>query len=182
MKKILIIFIFAYFNLGNLLANEREKKLDELFDDLRINDSHKIFEVEKKIWKIWSTHPNNNELTNMLDIGSNFVNNNQLPKAVEIFTQIINLDPNWAEAWNKRATVFYMIGEFQKYQNDIDEVLKLEKRHFGALAGQGLVNIKLENYDKAIKSYEEAMKIYPTMSSPKIMIEYIKNLIKNQSA
>ena len=118
----------------------------------------------------------------MLDIGSNFVNNNQLPKAVEIFTQIINLDPNWAEAWNKRATVFYMIGEFQKSQNDIDEVLKLEKRHFGALAGQGLVNIELENYDKAIKSYEEAMKIYPTMNSPKIMIEYIKNLIKNQSA
>ena len=87
----------------------------------------------------------------------------------------------WAEAWNKRATVLYMMGEFEKSQNDIDEVLKLEKRHFGALAGQGLVNIKLENYEKAIMSYEEAMKIYPSMNSPKIMIKELKELIKNQS-
>ena len=181
-KKIFISLILVFLAVNQAISDERKIRLDKLFKELKIDNSLKTFEVEKKIWKIWSTHPNNNELTNMLDIGSNFVNNNQLPKAVEIFTQIINLDPNWAEAWNKRATVFYMIGEFQKSQNDIDEVLKLEKRHFGALAGQGLVNIKLENYDKAIKSYEEAMKIYPTMSSPKIMIEYIKNLIKNQSA
>ena len=73
------------------------------------------------------------------------------------------------------------MGEFEKSQNDIDEVLKLEKRHFGALAGQGLVNIELENYEKAIMSYEEAMKIYPSMNSPKIMIKEIKELIKNQS-
>ena len=74
-----------------------------------------------------------------------------------------------------------MMGEFEKTQNDIDEVLKLEKRHYGALAGQGLVNNKLENYEKAIMSYEEAMKIYPSMNSPKIMIKELKELIKNQS-
>ena len=73
------------------------------------------------------------------------------------------------------------MGEFEKSQNDINEVLKLEKRHFGALAGQGLVNIKLENYEKAIMSYEEAMKIYPSMNSPKIMIKQIKELIQKQS-
>ena len=67
-----------------------------------------------------------------------------------------------------------MIGEFQKSQNDIDKVLRLEKRHFGALAGQGLVNIELKNYEKAIKSYEDAMTIYTSMNSPKIMIKYIK--------
>ena len=51
------------------------------------------------------------------------------------------------------------MGEFQKSQNDIDNVLKLEERHFGALAGQGLVNIQLKNYEKAIMSYEKAQKI-----------------------
>ena len=182
MKKIFIILILAFFfNFENLHASEREKKLNELFDNLKMENSNIIIETEKKIWNIWSTHPNNYELTNMLNVGSNFVNDNQLFKAVEIFTEIINLDPNWAEAWNKRATVFYMIGEFQKSQNDIDEVLKLEKRHFGALAGQGLVNIELKNYEKAIQSYEEAMKIHPSMNSSKIMIEYIENLIKKQS-
>ena len=82
-------------------------------------------------------------------------------KAKDIFTEVINLDQSWAEAWNKRATVLYMLGEFQKSQDDIDQVLALEQRHFGALAGQGLVNIQLKNYEKAIRSYEQAQEIYP---------------------
>ena len=56
----------------------------------------------------------------------------------------------------------------------------MEERHFGALAGQGLVNIKLENYEKAIESYEKAKEIYPTMQSPTIMIKQIKELIRQQ--
>jgi len=164
-----------------LYADDRNTELNRLFNELKIKDKSISFKIEQKIWKIWSTHPNNNELTSMLSVGSDFVNNNQYQKAVEIFTKVIELDPNWAEAWNKRATVLYMMGEFEKSQNDIDEVLKLEKRHFGALAGQGLVNIKLENYEKAIMSYEEAMEIYPSMNSPKIMIKQLKELIQKQS-
>ena len=181
MKKIFIIIISILININFLYAGDRNSELNRLFKELKVKDQSSSFKIEQKIWKIWSTHPNNDELTSMLSIGSDFVNNNQYPKAVEIFTKVIKLDPSWAEAWNKRATVLYMMGEFEKSQNDIDEVLKLEKRHFGALAGQGLVNIKLENYEKAIMSYEEAMKIYPTMNSPKIMIKQLKELIKNQS-
>ena len=102
-------------------------------------------------------------------------------KAKDIFTEVINLDQNWAEAWNKRATVLYMLGEFQKSQDDIDQVLALEQRHFGALAGQGLVNIQLKNYEKAIRSYEQALEIYPAMRSPKIMIKQIEELMKQQT-
>ena len=181
MKKIFIFIILIFININFLYAEDRNSELNRLFEELKIKDKSLSFKIEQKIWKIWSTHPDNNELTSMLSIGSDFVNNNQYLSAVEIFTKVIEIDPSWAEAWNKRATVLYMMGEFEKSQNDIDEVLKLEKRHFGALAGQGLVNIKLENYEKAIMSYEEAMKIYPSMNSPKIMIKEIKELIKNQS-
>ena len=113
--------------------------------------------------------------------GSNLININKPNDAINVFTNLIDLDPNWAEAWNKRATVFYLVGEYQKSQNDIDKVLELEKRHFGALAGQGLVNIKLKNYEKAIQSYEKVQQIYPSMQSPKIMIKQIEELIKKQS-
>ena len=181
MKKIFIIIISIFININFLYADDRNLELNRLFDELKIKDQSSSFKIEQKIWKIWSTHPNNDELTSMLSVGSDFLNNNQYPKAVEIFTKVIELDPSWAEAWNKRATVLYMMGEFEKSQDDIDKVLKLEKRHFGALAGQGLVNIKLENYEKALMSYEEAMKIYPSMNSPKIMIKELKELIKNQS-
>ena len=181
MKKIFIIIISILFNINFLHADDRNSELNQLFDELKIKDQISSFKTEQKIWKLWSTHPNNDELTSMLSVGSDFLNNNQYSKAVEIFTKVIELDPSWAEAWNKRATVLYMMGEFEKSQDDIDKVLKLEKRHFGALAGQGLVNIKLENYEKALMSYEEAMKIYPSMNSPKIMIKELKELIKNQS-
>ena len=81
---------------------------------------------------------------------------------------------------NKRATVLYLIGDYQASQNDINKVLSLEKRHFGALAGQGLVNIKLKNYEKAIKSYKQALEIHPYMKSPEIMIQQIEELIKEE--
>ena len=178
MKKLIIFLYFFVFYVTNVVANEINKKLNKLFDDLLVSTNVASLEIEQKIWKLWSTHPKDNELTLLLAKGSDAVNNNQFIKAIDIFTNVINLDPNWAEAWNKRATVLYMIGEYEKSQNDINKVLELENRHFGALAGQGLVNIKLKNYEKAIKSYEKALKIYPSMRSPEIMIKEIEALIK----
>jgi len=181
MRKFIFLFSFIILNFSQLTANERNIELNNLFEKLKDDNPVSTFKVEQEIWKIWSTHPKNKNLTQMLSEGSDLVNNNKLNDAVRVFTKVIKLDPDWAEAWNKRATVLYLLGEFQKSQNDIDKVLKLEKRHFGALAGQGLVNIQLKNYEKAIMSYEKAQKIYPSMKSPKIMIKEIQKLIKKQS-
>ena len=159
--KINLLFLFNIILFSQCVADDRKKNLDQLFNELKENNVELSHQAEKKIWDIWSTHPTNNKLTEILAEGSLHVNNNQLTKAINLFTNVINIDPNWAEAWNKRATALYMIGEYQRSQDDIDKVLELEKRHFGALAGQGLVNIKLKNYEKAIKSYQEAQKIYP---------------------
>ena len=181
MRKFIFLFSFVILNFSQLTANERNIELNNLFEKLKDDNPILTFEVEQEIWKIWSTHPKDKNLTQLLSDGSDLVNNNKLNDAVKVFSKVIKLDPDWAEAWNKRATVLYLLGEFQKSQNDIDKVLKLEKRHFGALAGQGLVNIQLKNYEKAIMSYEKAQKIYPSMKSPKIMIKEIQKLIKKQS-
>ena len=175
-----IFFVLFLLNSNSLKAENRDNKLNELFNDLKINNKDLAYSVEQKIWDLWSTHPTNNKLTIKLLEGSNLVKNNQLLKAVNIFTEVIKKDPSWAEAWNKRATVLYLLGDYKGSQKDIDKVLDLEERHFGALAGQGLVNIKLENYEKAIKSYKRAQEIYPAMQSPKIMINQIEQLIKQQ--
>ena len=175
-----LLFLLILFSLNQLKAEDRENQLNKLFNELKINNATAVYGTEQKIWEIWSTHPTDQFLTTRLAEGSKLVRNEQLVNAVDIFTEVIKKDPTWAEAWNKRATVLYLLGDYQSSQNDIDKVLKLEKRHFGALAGQGLVNIKLENYEKAIKSYEKAQEIYPAMQSPKIMIEQIQQLIKQQ--
>ena len=180
MNKIVIAFFIFLINTV-LYAEDQSKELDRLFLDLKKNIPSKSVNIEQKIWLLWSTHPSDEKLTSLLDEGSKLVQDQKFDKAISIFTDAIELDPTWAEAWNKRATVFYMIGEFQKSQNDIDKVLALEQRHFGALAGQGLVNIQLKNYEKAIKSYEKAQEIYPAMRSPKIMIKQIEELIKQQT-
>ena len=179
MKNILSILFFVLFLMENVFG-EIQIKLDKLFVELKNNNNISL-EVEQEIWKLWSTHPKDKNLTKLLAKGSEHVNNHKFEEAIKTFTRVIDLDPNWAEAWNKRATVLYLIGEFQKSQNDIDKVLELESRHFGALAGQGLVNIQLKNYEKAIVSYKKALEIYPSMKSPETMIKKIKELIKKDS-
>ena len=181
MKKFSFLILFNLIFFSSSFSSDREHELNSLFNKLKENNFKTAYETEKKIWKIWSTHPTDKELTKILEKGLILVKSNQLSEAINTFTKAIELDPYWAEAWNKRATVLYMIGDYQKSQSDINKVLQLEKRHFGALSGQGLVNIKLQNYEKAITSYEEAMKIYPSMNSPKIMIKQLKELIQKQS-
>jgi tetratricopeptide (TPR) repeat protein len=180
MKKI-VTAIVIFFLSSVSFADDQERELDKLFLELKKNIPSKSSNIEQQIWLLWSTHPSDEKLTSMLDEGSRLVQDQKLLRAISVFTEAIELDPSWAEAWNKRATVLYMIGEFQKSQNDIDKALELEKRHFGALAGQGLVNIQLQNYEKAIKSYQMAEEIYPAMKSPKLMIKQIEELIKKQS-
>ena len=169
---------------SNVDAEERESELNNLFKQLKNSEATKAIEIENKIWKIWSTHPSNDRrgyrLTELLAQGSFLMAKEELNKAYEIFSQIILVDPNWSEAWNKRATVLYLMGRYQDSLKDIDEVLKRESRHFGALSGQGLVQIELKNYEEAIKSYQSAQKIYPSMRTAKIMILQLRKLIKDE--
>ena len=145
-----------------------------------------LAKIEKKIVEIWSTHPSNDRkghrLTSLMAQGSFLLAKKELYKAHEIFSQIILADSNWAEAWNKRATVLYFLGRYEESQNDINKVLQLERRHFGALSGQGLVQNELRNFEKALKSYEEVQKIYPSMEAPKVMIPLLKKLVKGLDA
>ena len=185
MKKLLGIVVLGLLFFSNVNAEERESELNNLFKQLKNSEATKAIEIENKIWKIWSIHPSSDRrgyrLTELLAQGSLLMARKELNRAYETFSQIILVDPNWSEAWNKRATVLYLLGRYQQSQKDIDEVLKLEKRHFGALSGQGLVQTELKNYEKAIISYKEAQKIYPSMQAPKVMIPRLKELIKDQS-
>ena len=180
MKKIFIIIFIIILSTTKLYSDERDVQLNRLFNELKIDNAALVYGTEQKIWEIWTTHPTDPKLTSELSKGTKLMQGNTLAESIKVFSNLIDLDPSWAEAWNKRATALYLIGDYEGSQKDIDKVLELEDRHFGALAGQGLVNIKLENYEKAIESYERAQEIYPAMQSPKVMIEQIKELIKQQ--
>ena len=184
MKKLSLYAFLVLLFFGNVFAEstERNNKLNQLFNQLKKNNDVSIaLEIELKIWNIWSTHPTQEKLTSSLAIGSELMSRGELDSAYKIFSIIIESDPDWAEGWNKRATVLYLMEKYLDSLNDIDEVLKRESRHFGALSGQALVQIKLKNYEKAIKSYQTVQKIYPSIRSAKIMIPQLQELIKEEA-
>ena len=177
MKKTFLIFFLFLFSSWSFAQNETTSELDKLFEKLKkTNNPMTAKKIEGKIWKLWTTHPSQESLTNLLAKGSEYMAQNQLTSAHNVFSKAIELDPNWAE-----ATVLYLMGNLELSQNDIDMVLKLEKRHFGALSGQGLVKTAMKNYQKAIDSYIEAHKVYPAMETPLMMIERLKEIIKKES-
>jgi len=186
MKKTLRILVISFLFFSNVNAEERSNKLDELFTQLKnTKDLPTAQIVEKKIWEIWLIHPSDDRrgfrLTELLTQGSRLMNMGELSKAYELFTRIIATEPDWSEAWNKRATVLYLMNRYQSSLDDIKITLALEPRHFGALSGQALNYIELKQYEKAIKSYKAAQKIYPLLNSAKKMIPELQDLINDQA-
>ena len=184
MKKLSLYMLLVLLFCGNAAveSEDRNLKLDQLFDQLKNSNSiSKALEIEIKIWNIWSTHPTQEKLTQSLEKGSDLMSKGELVSAYKIFSTIIDFAPEWAEGWNKRATVLYLMGRYNDSLNDIEEVFKRESRHFGALSGQGLVQTKLGNYEKAIKSYQAVQKIYPSIRAAKVIIPQLKKLMKDNS-
>ena len=185
MKKILRILFISLLLFNNANAEERSNKLEKLFAQLKNTKNLPTAQiVEKKIWEIWLIHPSDDRrgfrLTELLTQGSRLMHMGELSKAYELFTKIIVTEPDWSEAWNKRATVLYLMNRYQSSLNDIKITLALEPRHFGALSGQALNYIELKQYEKAIQSYKAAQKIYPLLDSAKKMIPALQELIKDQ--
>ena len=159
-----------------------QKNLDQLFQKLKIENNQNIARnIEDQIWKLWTTHQNDNSLTQMMSYGTVLMNNRNYEEANRIFTKIINADPTWAEGWNKRATVYYYQKKYKLSQLDINKVIELENRHFGALSGQGMVQIKLDNLEKALESYKKVLEIYPSNKAAKTLVDEIKQAIKEET-
>ena len=155
--------------------------LNNLFNQLeKVNNSKSAVLLEKKIWSVWNEHPTNNKLTERLEFGIELMQYGNYNYALKVFDNIIVTDPKWSEAWNKRATVYFLMSQFTNSLDDIDNVLLIEPRHFGALSGQARIFIKLQKYEKAIKSIERALKFYPSFKSGE-MIPEIKKLIREES-
>ena len=185
MKGLLSILVLGLLFFSNVNAEEREGELNNLFKKLKNSQTTQAIEIENKILKIWETHPTKDRkgyrLTELLDRGSLLIDRRQFKKAYEIFSQIIAVDSKWSEAWNKRATVLYLMKRYESSLDDINITLALEPRHFGALSGQALNYIELKQYEKAIKSYKAAQKIYPAINASKKMIPQIQELINDQT-
>jgi tetratricopeptide (TPR) repeat protein len=146
-------------------ADQNDPRLEELFDGLKDTDSaRKAHEIEQMIWFIWSRSPSAGANL-MLRQGTQYMNEGKHEDAEANFDAVVELAPEFAEGWNKRATVRYLMGNYQGSIEDIKRTLALEKRHFGALSGLGLIYDSLNEKEAAIEAFRAALEINPHMGS-----------------
>ena len=156
--KLICIFLLLSFVVQ---ADQKDKRLDDLFHVLaHSHDEYAINKTISAIWNIW-LEANDLLIENDFKQGLELMRGGQLQASIEMFTKVIEKKPFFAAAWNKRAPVYYLLGDFDSSVLDINETLKLEPRHFGAMDGLGLIFINLQEYEKAIDVYDQMLKIFP---------------------
>ena len=156
-------------------------ELDNLFLKLKLSDNAVLARnYESKIWKIWLNSGSSDASNNQMQIGLKLMENGQLVHAQKVFEEISIKDPNWAESYNKIATIKFLKGDYSGSINDIQKTLKLEPRHFGAISGLVQINIILKNYEQALKNLEYVLKIHPNIGIKKLR-PYLKKLLKKSS-
>ena len=112
-------------------------------------------------------------MTRTFETGIQMMSLGYYRRAIDYFNKVIVAKPNFAEAWNKRATAYFMMGNFTLSMQDIRKTLQLEPRHFGAMDGMGLIFIHLNQPEKAIKIYDQMLEIFPNSVDTKIKKEKI---------
>lgn len=153
--------LLAALSIGPAQADQTDPRLDALFTELKQQtDLGLLARTESQIWQIWLEHPNA-DVERLMTLGTAAMNQGDLTQALRVFSEVINSYPNFAEGWNKRATLYYVAGDYDASLEDIRATLALEPRHFGALSGLGLVQIARKDLRAAQQAFEDLVSIHP---------------------
>jgi tetratricopeptide (TPR) repeat protein len=159
-------------------ADQDDPRLPTYFEQLAgAPDPLSANTIERQIWRIWYEHADE-ETFRLLIEGDQAMKAGDFETAMKDFNEVIERDPDFAEGWNRRATLRYMMGDYEGSMADIDETLLREPRHFGALAGLGLVNMELGRERQALDAFERALVVNPQMSGPRANAEYLRKKIE----
>lgn len=179
MKRLCILIIAGMLAFGAAAsARQDDSRLDELFTRLQTtSDVQEARLIEGLIWTLWfqSGDP---DIDRLLESGNDAMDAGRYDEALARFSRVIERDPTFAEGWNRRATLFYLMGDFDASVRDIQETLAREPRHFGALSGLGLINAALERWDSAVRAYEEALRVNPFLPGAKSNIEDLRKKLE----
>ena len=150
--------------------------LPQLSSALRDSDPLVRDLAESAMWQVWS-RSGDPAIDRLFARGLEQMQARQGEEAVETFGEIIRRRPEFAEGWNKRATVYYLLGEYKKSLADCDEVMKRNPYHFGALSGYGMIYMQLDQPAQALEYFERALRVNPNLESTRQTIEILKTLL-----
>ena len=180
MRKIKIIkFIFIVFFLFSNLsyADQKDGRLNNLFDQLFLsNNNMEASLILSKIWDIWAIAES--EKTQIIFNDANqLMERGKFDNAIDLFSKVIDESPDFAEGWNKRATVYFLIGDLNKSISDIEETLSLEPRHFGALDGLAEIYLLKDDLLSAAATYKKILEIIPSSKKSQDRLKLINDLL-----
>ena len=184
--KVLMPWLFLLLAVQVALSDGRSSINDEelglLFNQLlEIQSSSEADEITLKIWEIWTNDAETEFGQSTMLEGVSLMNRNSLVAAEELFSELIRSSPNYIEAWNKRATVRYMMGQLENSLNDVYVVLSKEPKHFGAMSGLGLIMIQREDFEGALSAYKKLIAIHPFSKDALSLVPILEQRVLGKS-
>tara|TARA_Y100000741_G_scaffold103099_1_gene76817 strand:- start:161 stop:754 length:594 start_codon:yes stop_codon:yes gene_type:complete len=180
MRKIKIIkFIFIVFFLFSNLsyADQKDGRLNNLFDQLFLsNNNMEVSLILSKIWDIWAI-AESQKTQIIFNDANELMERGKFENAIDLFSKVIDESPDFAEGWNKRATVYFLIGDLNKSISDIEETLSLEPRHFGALDGLAEIYLLKDDLLSAAATYKKILEIIPSSKKSQDRLKLINDLL-----
>lgn len=155
-------------------AEQRAEQLDILFARLRQPEAAAAG-IEKKIWTLWSSSDSPTAEI-LLRQGQRAMDDGVPDAALSILNRLVGAYPDFAEGWNRRATLYFLMKRYDHSLADIGKVLDLEPRHFGALAGKGMILERQKKYAEARAAYEDALSVNPTLENVKAALKELDRM------
>lgn len=157
----------------------RMQDVPRLVEALRDPDTLVRTLADQSLWQIWG-RSGDPDVDAMFRRGVEQMNQQDFDEAIETFSQIIQKKPDFAEGWNKRATIYYLVGEYLKSLADCEEVLRRNPVHFGVLSGFGLNFLRLGKPEQALDYFERALAVNPNLAQIQTAVEELKQLLEQR--
>ena len=136
--------------------------------------------AERSLWQVWS-RSGDSDVDTLFQLGIEQMNQRDSESAIETFSRIIQRKPDFAEGWNKRATLYYLIGEYDKSLADCEEVIRRNPVHFGALSGFGMIYLQLGKPEQALDYFQRALAVNPNLAQVEAAVEGLKQFLNQRS-
>ena len=131
---------------------------------------------QEAMWQVWS-RSGDKAIDELFATGVEQMRRRQINESVATFSQVIQRKPEFAEGWNKRATLYFMLGEYTKSLADCDEVVRRNPYHWGALSGYGMIYLQLDQPARALEYFEKALAVNPNLSRLEETVEELRALV-----
>jgi tetratricopeptide (TPR) repeat protein len=135
--------------------------------------------AERAIWVIWS-RSGNPDADRLFVEGIAQLNAGQFREGIATFSRVIAIAPEFAEGWNKRATLYFLVGDFERSLRDCDEVMRRNPQHFGALAGYGQIYMQLDDYERAIDYFRRALAVNPNLDGVEFQVRVLERVLEER--